>query len=165
MHAVVLTFPGHFFQTQLCLRNIRKHYPEIADRITVIADDVQCSPWHDYISDLEADLACDPSIKVIAASTLDKIKDCVAGWWRQQLIKLTLDQIFADDQWFVVDGDVIFHGRCDVRDRVPISTRHDPTARWSQMCVNYVQGVLGIDQGTLCDGQRTVITSAIKIPR
>jgi hypothetical protein len=155
----VLTFPGHFFQTALCIQSLLRHYPDYTNTITIIADDVQCEPWVSYISDLR-DFYQD-RFEVIETSTLCKIPDCVAGWWRQQLIKLTLDQILPGHEWFVVDGDVIFRSRCEVADRVPISRRYDPASRWNQMCVNYVRGVLGTDQGVLHDQDQPVVTSPV----
>ena len=159
MNAAVLTFPGHFFQTALCIQSLCRHYPEYTNSITVIADDVQCEPWSDYVSDLHQFLG--DRYPIIPVSIVPKIRDCVAGWWRQQLIKLTLDQILPGTEWFVVDGDVIFQSRCDVAGRVPISRRYDATSRWSQMCVNYVKGVLGTDQGIMHDRGQEVITSPV----
>ena len=160
MRTVILTFPGHFFQTHLCVRTALDHYPEISGPITVIADDVQSSPWSHYIDDLDRALS-DYPCRIIPVSTLRRIPDCVAGWWRQQLIKLTLDQILPDDEWFVVDGDVIFRSRCDVAGCVPVSYRYESDSRWSKMCMNYVQGVLGTQHGVMHDQGTPVITSAI----
>lgn len=159
MNTAVLTFPGHFFQTALCIQNLLLHYPECTDRITVIADDVQCEPWAGYVSDLRHYLgSCYP---VVPVSALPQISRCVAGWWRQQLVKLTIDQILPGTQWFVVDGDVIFRSRCDVQDCVPISRRYDATSRWSQMCINYVRGALGTNQGIMYDQDQPVTTSPV----
>jgi hypothetical protein len=161
MPTVILTFPGHFFQTVLCLRSILEFYPDCIETVTVIADDVQCDPWADYVKDLANTLAAVHPVEIMPVSTLPGIRDCVAGWWRQQLIKLTLDRILPDPAWFVVDGDVIFQSRCEVTDRVPISRRYDATSRWSQMCVNYVRGALGTDQGIMHDQDQPVITSSV----
>jgi hypothetical protein len=161
MPTVILTFPGHFFQTVLCLRSILEFYPDCEGTITVIADDVQCDPWTDYAKDLARILAAVHPVEIVPVSTFPGIRDCVAGWWRQQLIKLTLDRILPDPAWFVVDGDVIFRSRCEVADCVPISRRYDATSRWSQMCVNYVRGVLGTDQGIMHDQDQPVITSPV----
>lgn len=162
MHAVILTFPGHFFQTCLCVKRLIEHYPEI-HKIHFVLDDVQASPWHSYSIDFAAAIfsLTDVPCEILCVSTLPKIRDCVAGWWRQQLIKLTLDQILPGDAWFVVDGDVIFLSRCEIKDRIPISRRYDETSRWSQMCVNYVKGVLGTDQGIMHDENQAVITSPV----
>lgn len=162
MHAVILTFPGHFFQTHLCVKSLLEHYPEVA-RLTFVLDDVQASPWHSYRDDFVDtwQSTIDRPWHIICCSDMPKISACVAGWWRQQLVKLTLDQILSDDQWFVVDGDVIFRSRCEVKDHVPISRRYDGHSRWSQMCELYVKGVLGTEQGIMLDQDQPVITSAI----
>lgn len=159
MNTVVLTFPGHFFQTAASIQSLLKHYPEYCDHITIIADDVQCAPWSDYLQDLHQYFR--EQYPILPVSVIPGIRDCVAGWWRQQLVKLTLDQILPDDAWFVVDGDVIFRSRCEVLGRVPISRRYDETSRWSQMCVNYVRGVLGVGQGIMQDQGQPVITSPV----
>jgi len=159
VNTAVLTFPGHFFQTALCIQSLLHYYPECSNRITVIADDVQCEPWSGYVSDLRQYLG--DLYPVILTSTLPGISRCVAGWWRQQLIKLTINQILPGNEWFVIDGDVIFQSRCDVVGRVPVSRRYDATSRWSQMCVNYVRGVLGTDQGIMHDQDQPVITSPV----
>lgn len=159
MNTVVLTFPGHFFQTAVCIKSLLQHYPDHADTITVIADDVQCDPWSDYVQDLVQYL--DTGCKVITTSIIPGIQECVAGWWRQQLVKLTLDRILLGDRWFVIDGDVIFQSRCEIQDCVPISRRHDSTSRWSQMCKLYVKGLLGTAEGIMHDGAQSVTTSPI----
>jgi hypothetical protein len=162
MHSVILTFPGHFWQTQLCLQRLVEFYPE-TDRVTVIADDIDAGPWSQFVDDIRRQVSkhCDRPLEVIATSTLPLLPQCVAGWWRQQLVKLTLDLILPDDHWFVVDGDVIFGSRCDVRGRVPISHRVSADTRWSQMCVKYVRDVLGVGPGYLTLDQQRVVTSAI----
>lgn len=162
MHAVILTFPGHFFQTHLCVQSMLEHYPEIT-RLSFVLDDVQANPWHSYRDDFtDAILGkIDRSCQILCSSAVSKINVCVAGWWRQQLIKLTLDQILSDDKWFVVDGDVIFQSRCEVQNLVPISRTYDADDRWSKMCELYVKGVLGIGQGVMLDQDQPVITSAI----
>lgn len=159
MNTAVLTFPGHFFQTAVSIQSLLKHYPDYTDQITIIADDVQCEPWAGYVQDLVQYFGQQYSF--IATSTLPGIRNCVAGWWRQQLVKLTLDQILPDDQWFVVDGDVVFQSRCEVQGQVPISRRYDATSSWSKMCENYVREVLGINHGIMHDRGQSVITNPI----
>lgn len=159
MHTVVLTFPGHFFQTAACIKSLQQHHPEHTGTITIIADDVQCAPWVTYVQDLAEHTAVD--CEIIPITALPGIRDCVAGWWRQQLVKLTLDRVLPDTEWFVVDGDVIFRSRCPVVNCVPISRRSDATTRWAIMCVNYVQALLGTEQGIMHDQGRPVTTSPV----
>lgn len=162
MHAVVLSFPGHFLQTILCVRSLQKHYPEIT-QITFILDDVECHAWQDYCTDFCQVMQHELSIpwQVKKTSTLDLVSSCVAGWWRQQLVKFTVDQILDDDQWFVVDGDVIFDSRCEIWHHVPVTRTHDETANFSKMCLNYVRNLLGITQGCLDMDGYPVVSSPV----
>ena len=162
MHAVVLTFPGHFFQTSLCVQSMLLHYPEVT-KISFVLDDVQAVPWRTYTEDFTHHVRAlvDRPLQILCSSHTTGINECVAGWWRQQLIKLSLDQILPDDEWFVVDGDVIFQSRFQIKNQVPISRRYDETSRWSQMCVNYVKGVLDTDHGIMHDRDQPVITSPV----
>lgn len=162
MHAVILTFPGHFFQTLLTVTSLQCHYPEV-QRISFILDDINADPWLQYQSDFCQEIAkrCQCSWHVIATSDIDGVRDCEAGWWRQQLVKLTLDRILDGDHWFVADGDVIFDSRCEIQGRVPISRWVDETQRWSKMSVNYVRDLLGIEQGCISMDGRQISTSAI----
>ena len=162
MHAAVLTFPGHFWQTLLCVRRLHQHYPEL-ESLSFVLDDVEKDPWLTYVADFRHHIleAWSGPIRIITTSAMPVINSCVAGWWRQQLVKLTLDMWLPDQQWFVVDGDVIFASRCDIQQQVPISRRGDHDSRWSKMAVNYVRDLLGQGPGYLtCDGQ-PVITSAV----
>lgn len=162
MHAVILTFPGHFFQTQLCVQSLLKHYPEVI-KLSFVLDDVQSSPWSRYridFADAVSSKIYIPS-QTLYCSDMPKINSCVAGWWRQQLVKLTLDRILPDDEWFVVDGDVIFQSRCEVQNRVPIAKKYDLNNRWNKMCELYVKGVLGTTQGIMLYQDQPVVTSAI----
>jgi len=162
MHAVVLTFPGHFFQTKLCVQNLLRHYPEV-DQLTFVLDDVEADPWQTFVQDFDWHInqECGMPGDIRLVSDTASIGRCVAGWWRQQLVKLTLDQILPDSEWFVVDGDVVFDSRCEIRDVVPVSRRFDATSRWGQMSVAYVREVLGISQGHLNDQDQHVVTSPI----
>lgn len=157
MHAVILTFPGHFFQTALTVRSLRTWYPEI-QRWSMVLDDVQRDPWWDYAHDVERYLdRLFPDIKFDFYRNSDRepVTRCVAGWWRQQLVKLTLDEILPDDAWFVVDGDVIFCSRCEVRDLLPVTRHADITSGFAQMSANYVSRLLAVDHGYIqWDGRR-----------
>lgn len=152
MHAVILSFPGHFYQTHLTVQSLERFYPEI-DRITFILDDAEQGGWHTYTQDFERSIHSQTSrsFDIILTSDLDPIRSCVAGWWRQQLAKLVIDRILPGDQWFVVDGDTVFVTRCDIRDRVPITHRNDRTSNFSIMSENYVRTLLGISSGYLTD--------------
>lgn len=163
MHAVILSFPGHFFQTALTVRSLLAWYPEI-QRWSMILDDVQCDPWLSYPQDAERYLnQLFPHIRfdIYRNSQRQPLTQCVAGWWRQQLVKLTLDEILPDDEWFVVDGDVIFCSRCEVRNQLPVTLHSDLASGFSQMAVNYVSRLLGVDTGYITQDDRRVSTNPI----
>jgi len=162
MHAAVLTFPGHFFQTLLSIKSLIEHYRDTS-HVTVVLDDIDQGPWLTYASDCFdqiSELTTLP-VDIKRTSQLGLINQCVAGWWRQQLVKCCLDQIVSGQHWFVVDGDTIFETHCDVQDRVPITRRHDRNSRFSLMSQNYVRGLLGIEQGYLTDRNEWVCTNAV----
>lgn len=157
MHAVILTFPGHFFQTALTVRSLRQWYPEIK-QWSMVLDDVQRDPWWDYEHHTKQYLGMlfpDLQFDFYRNSDREPLTRCVAGWWRQQLVKLTLDEIQADDEWFVVDGDVVFCSRCEVRDRLPVTQHADIDSGFTKMATNYVTRLLGVDLGYIqWDGRR-----------
>jgi hypothetical protein len=154
MHAVVLSYPGHFHQTQLSIKSLMKFYPE-TQQITFVLDDIQTEPWPSYVDDhvsAVSNLLTIP-FEVLTTSQMPDIKKCFSGWWRQQLVKLTLDRLVPGDQWFVVDGDVIFQTRSDIQDTVPVSFRYQPDQNYSILSCNYVKTLLGISRGNLtCRG-------------
>jgi len=162
MHAAVLTFPGHFFQTLLLIRSIRQHYPEVIG-ISFLLDDVACQSWPEYARDFETQVRSliDIDCEFYLGTRLESIRTCVSGWWRQQLIKCTLDQILPGQEWFVVDGDTLFDTRCDVRHRVPISKVYNEHTHYAIMCRNYVRTLLGTEQGTLLCDDVPVLTNPI----
>lgn len=162
MHAVVLSFPGHFFQTMVCVQRLQKHYPEI-ERFDFIIDDIQIEPWNTYSQDFFDNIKnyVSKPFGFIKTSTLPGINRCVAGWWRQQLVKLTIDKILSGHGWFVVDGDVIFDSRCEVQNCVPVSFRTADHSRFHIMTLNYVTTMLGIAKGCLDNDSGTVLTNPI----
>lgn len=161
-HAVVLTFPGHFFQTVLTTRSMLCNYPEIA-KITFVVDDIDISAWPTYVADFAKTIRRETvlPIDIICTSKIDTIKSCVSGWWRQQLIKLTLDRMLPDQEWFVVDGDVFFESRCECKNTVPFSMRQTETHGWDIMVKNYVRALLGTDLGGLHYRDQPVVTSPV----
>lgn len=162
MHAAVLTFPGHLFQTMLCVSSIQTFYPEI-DGFCFVLDDVESSPWSSYTDDCAQMIAdaTSRSFEIYRTSEIPGINTCVAGWWRQQLVKLCLDRIIPGEQWLVVDGDCIFETRCDVQNRVPVTRRHARDSRFGIMTKCYVRTLLDIPQGHLEDQGDWVCTNGI----
>jgi hypothetical protein len=157
MHAVILTFPGHFLHTILTVRSLQTWYPDI-DKWSIVLDDIQAAPWDSYAQDFQEYLQqCFPTIffDIYRSSDQPRLQHCVTGWWRQQLIKLTLDQILPDHDWFVVDGDIVFHSRCEIQNHLPITYHGDTTGGFAEMSANYVRRLLGIDIGYLeLEGKR-----------
>lgn len=160
MNTVVLTFPGHLLHTVLCIRSLHKWYPG-CDQYDIIVDDVDVACWPTFLSDAEAFFHDNLSrsgitFVITPVSTLTSIAECHCGWWRQQLVKLTLHEILPHEEFFVVDGDVIFDSHCDVHNRLPITERSVPDMM-DTLNANYVRNLLGIDQGMLLfDGQPCV---------
>lgn len=149
MDVVSLSFPGHFFQTALSICSINRWYGPI-DHHYVILDDLESGPWQDYHCDAETFLrtSCpDSNLVFIFTSDIPKLDQCLSGWWRQQIVKLTLDKILPGVAWLAVDGDVIFDSFCRYQNIVPISgCTCDGTGILDIFTENYVRSVLGSDQ-------------------
>lgn len=162
MHVVVLSYPGHFYQTQLSVKSLMKFYPE-TQKITFVLDDIQTDPWPSYVDDHVSAMSKLLSIpfEVLTTSQMPNIKQCFGGWWRQQLVKLTLDQLVPGDRWFVVDGDVIFQTRSNIENFVPVSFRYQSDQNYSILSCNYVKTLLGISQGNLTCCNTAVGTNPI----
>jgi hypothetical protein len=69
------------------------------------------SPWPDFELDLKQYIAkehFDAEIVWHTVGQIPAINQCPVGWWRQQLVKLCLDQYLPGDSWLVIDADIIF---------------------------------------------------------
>ncbi len=106
---VVTTFPGYFFSTARCLESVRKFVPNKG--IDILVDDFGLGQWPDYVTDCETYIKCqfsDLDIKFYQFSQIPTIDRARAGgWFRQQLIKLHLDQLLDTDRWLLIDADVV----------------------------------------------------------
>jgi len=158
--AVVLTFPGHFFLTVMTLESIRYFYPDIK-QIYVLYDDQVTAGWPDYVDD-----CCKwyriPHDRFISYSQVNKdIAQCRVGWYRQQLIKCSIDQGVPGDRWFVVDGDIVFDQKVDVDNITPVQHRDHPNDMLSLAVKRCTNTLLGIDQSPLLFDGRFKITSSI----
>lgn len=105
--AVVLTYPGHFLLTQLTLRSIQAHFPEI-QKITVIVDDLNPNAWQGYYELCQEIYQRQPTVKTRPLSDWKEFGKITKGWVRQQMVKLHLDQLIDGDEFFFVDGDIVF---------------------------------------------------------
>lgn len=118
---VVTTFTGYFFITVLCLRSIKKYLSHLP--VDIIIDDFDLAYWPSYVDDCKKYIKQqfpDLNINFFVFSQLPHVDDAKhGGWFRQQLIKLHLDQIVQDNNWLLVDADVVFNDY-PVIDTVPV---------------------------------------------
>lgn len=111
---VITTFPGYFFTTVLCIRSIRQYFPNLP--IDIVVDDINIDSWPSYVDDVKQQLIQEfPDLNFVQFSQIPILSSndfnymLISGWFRQQLVKLHLDQLVTDNTWLVVDSDVIFH--------------------------------------------------------
>lgn len=143
MEAVVITYPGHFHITALCLQSLR-HFRTDIQTIYIICDDLSDCIWDNYLQDCETYYKkITYNLKILPASILPGINKCQHGWWRQQLVKLNLDQIVPGDNWFVTDGDIVFDDPINIRWITPIHVRESAEDPISIMVKKYVDKMLG----------------------
>ena len=158
MIAVSLTFPGHFFQTKLSIQSIKQWYD--VDRHYVIVDEYEKGPWESYFQD-----ACcyyGDGLNFITTASMPHLQNTLSGWWRQQLVKLTLDDILPEDSWLIVDGDVIFETFCPYQDVVPVSIyRLDYNNNINVFTRNYVKNLLGVEKGHIEHDVKFCLTNPV----
>jgi hypothetical protein len=134
---VITTYPGHFLLTASTIQSYLKHNPKIP--VVVVVDDLSNFAWPDYLAD------CCQLYKhtVIPVSRLDGINQFGhAPWYRQQMVKLHLDQLIPYNNWLSVDGDICFQE--PLRTQAVFYT-HSPGGPIQQKQNAYVQKVLGIE--------------------
>lgn len=107
---VLTTFAGYFFNQILCLRSVQRWLPELP--IDIIIDDFDIAHWPCYPQDCQEYIKQNfptANIKFHRFSDfagMQKVK--TGGWFRQQLVKLYLDQFVSGNGWLLVDSDVVF---------------------------------------------------------
>ena len=107
---VLTTFPGYFFTQVLSLRSIQQYAAGFP--IDIIIDDFRLTHWPTYVNDCQQYLNhCFPgnNFNYYLYSDLpgiEKVK--TGGWFRQQLVKMYLDQLIPGSRWLLVDADVVF---------------------------------------------------------
>jgi hypothetical protein len=151
-HAVILTYPGHFYLTQLTIRSVREHIQP--KDITVIADDWSFLTWDSYVEDCKQTYT---DCNIIHSSQFEFLKPFEGNpWVRQQMIKLNLHKILDFDKWFFTDGDIeFFH---NVPENVtPYNLATIPEDVWENwdnapladketlLMANYVNSMLGMN--------------------
>jgi len=154
---IITTFPGYFFTTVLCLRSVIKYFSYLP--IDVIVDDFNLNTWPTYVNDCKQYLITEfPHINITFHffSQLNNIDDAKhGGWFRQQLIKLHLDQLVADNNWLSVDADLIFNEYPNLN-IVPVVSRAvgDVISFGNQEYVKYLLDIerpfLGVHNYNLC---------------
>lgn len=162
--AVIITYPGHFFQTRMCLDSIKFFYPDI-EKFFLVYDEGTIEHWPDYLEDMKRFYICsniDLPMEFVSFGQINPaIPACPIGWYRQQLVKCCLDQAVPGDSWFVVDGDVIFDERIDIANITPVQNRPLTDDSMTVMILNYIKQALNIPQHPLVSGDRFFVTSAI----
>lgn len=137
---VVTTFPGYFFSTALCLQSIQQYVPDTG--VDIIIDDFGLTAWPDYVQDCKTYIQsqfADLDIQFYQFSQIPTVDQARAGgWFRQQLIKLHLDQILPTDRWLVVDADVILKARPNNNTVPTLSHPPDPIGIGNRLYVKYM---------------------------
>jgi hypothetical protein len=153
---VITTFTGYFFITVLCLRSVKKYLSHLP--IDIIIDDYDLTHWPTYVDDCRQYLSTefpDLTLNFLLFSQLPNVDDARhGGWFRQQLIKLHLDQLISADHWLSVDADVIFKEYPNLN-TIPVTrTSADAIDTGNRLYVKYMLGVerpfLGHDSDHLC---------------
>jgi len=123
---VVTTFPGYFFSQILCLRSIQRHAAGFP--IDIIIDDFGLAHWPSYVQDCKQYILANfPDLDITfhcfsEFAGMDKVK--TGGWFRQQLVKLYLDQFVSGQHWLLVDADVCFEESPELS-RISATVRRD----------------------------------------
>lgn len=143
---VLTTFAGYFFTQILCLRSIQQYAAGFP--IDIIVDDFDIKYWPTYPDDCRRyirDNFPDLDITFHRFSDfpgMEQVK--TGGWFRQQLVKLYLDQFVSGCCWLLIDADVVLleAPRLDVVSAV-VRTEPDPINVGNRL---YVQKMLDCDQ-------------------
>ena len=164
MIAVVISFPGHFLLTKLTIESLVHQYNNI-EKIYIVYDDNLSDGWPNYVDDASA-FYCMSKKNFISFGEIDQnIPTCAMGWYRQQLVKCCIDKFFIGDQWFVVDGDVIFDDAIDLKNITPVDIRPEFSAESTQplslAVINCVKTMLDIETHPLLSDGQYKITSSI----
>jgi hypothetical protein len=159
---VITTFPGYFFSTALCLQSVNTHLPGLP--IDIVIDDFDLDCWPSYTDNCQQYLTSqfpDLALTFHKFSALDRVDQARAGgWFRQQLIKLYLDQIVSQDHWLVVDADVVLLDCPDLATIPALPQSPGPIDHGNR---HYVQYLLGTAQPWLGHEHEFLCASGIPI--
>lgn len=148
---VVTTWPGHCFQTALCLRSIVKHLPTRPIHIVVDTnyhnDSPIQTPWPTFESDIKQYIqnqGIPAQFKWHRVSDVPCIDQCSAVPWRQQLVRLCLDQYIPEESWVWIGADIIFADALNF-DYIPVVYGTNQIATVSLGVKQYVKHLLHSD--------------------
>jgi hypothetical protein len=153
---VITTFTGYFFITVLCLRSVKKYLSHLP--VDIIIDDYDLTHWPTYVDDCKqylTDQFPDLDINFVLFSQLPQVDDARhGGWFRQQLIKLHLDQLIPADNWLSVDADVVLRAY-PLIDVIPVMRKSaDAIDHGNRLYVKYMLDIekpfLGNSSDHLC---------------
>lgn len=143
---VLTTFPGYFYSQIRCLRSIQQYAAGFP--IDIIIDNFDIQHWPTYVEDCQHYIKfnfpeADITFRIFGNFVgMDRIR--TGGWFRQQLVKLYLDQFVSGDRWLLVDADVEFTEpvRIDILSAT-VTKESDPISIGNRL---YVKFMLGTDQ-------------------
>lgn len=141
---VVTAWPGYFFMSVLCIRSIEKHFHNTP--ITILVDDFDLKLWPDFPEQYQIYLKSQfdkLDIDFQRYSQLTGVNDAgTGGWFRQQLIKLHVDNFVKEENILLVDADVILLEK-PTWHAVPATPW--PLGPVSKGFQNYIKFMLGIE--------------------
>lgn len=163
--AVILTYPAHFYQTCLTIASIRQHLRYI-DRIYVLVDDISNLAWPNYVDHCRRQYQVNDLILVSGISGISALRSW--PYVRQQVVKLMLDTVIAQESWLFVDGDVVLNN--DLPDGIfgskvryqgaNITDRDPEPGEKSSQILFYIRRMLGTDFRGFWDNEGAMITTS-----
>jgi hypothetical protein len=142
--------------TVLCLRSVKKYLSHLP--VDIIIDDYDLTHWPTYVADCQqylTDQFSDLNINFVLFSQLPQVDDARhGGWFRQQLIKLHLDQLIPDEHWLSIDADVVLN-EYPTTNIIPVTRKSaDSIDRGNRLYVKHMLDIerpfLGNDSDHLC---------------
>ena len=100
MKLVLFSYPKHYHIMHLAYRHAMTAFDNITSVVVV---------WDDRYNNTQPEISF--ADEVILHSSLDFLSIEKHGWLRQQYVKLNLHKLFDDDQWIVLDADVILKNK------------------------------------------------------
>jgi len=158
---VLTTFPGYFYSQIKCLRSIQQYAAGFP--IDIIIDDFDIQHWPTYVEDCQQYIRFnfpDTDITFHKFSDfpgMDRVR--TGGWFRQQLVKLYLDQFVSGNSWLLVDADVEFVE--PVRVELVSAVLRDPPTPVDLGNRLYVQQMLNCDKPWVIDEQQYWCVSGV----